>query len=361
MEVGLIGLPYVGKTTLFTALTAGTGSAPDTSAAAAGKPIVGVVNIPDPRLQLIASFIETQKIVPATLKITDIPGIAPGDSHASRLLAHVRDVDALCHVVRCFEGGLGAPNPKGDMENLQTELILADLQVVENALPKAERAAKARDPEAVARLSVLQKVKPVLDEGKPISTILSRFEGHDAAELRAMKGMSFLTAKKTLYVANVSENDVADAGKKGPAAEVFARAKSEGMECIAVCAKIEAELSELSEADRREMLESFGLKEPALPALAHGLQRLLGLMSFYTAGPKEVRAWTIHLGDTAPLAAGAIHSDIERGFIRAEIYSVDDLAHYKSEKAIKEAGKLRTEGKSYVMRDGDVCHFLFNV
>jgi len=365
MDAGIIGLPYVGKTTLFEALT---GVAPDPGAAGAGRPNVGVADIPDPRLAVLASHIPTRKIVHAQLKLVDIPGLVRGSSEGAGMgnafLSHVRNMDALLHVVRCFrkspggqevahvEGSLG---PARDIETIELELIFADLQMVENALPRAEKAARKKDAESLARLSVLQKAMPLLSEGLPVRGL--PLEGDQ--ERKAFKGLAMLSAKPSLYVANVDEEDAAGEGELS--SQVRAHAQQVGAEFVPVCAKLEAELSQVDEGDRAEMLESLGLDEPALHKLARATYKLLGLQSFYTAGEKETRAWTTPVGSTAVEAAGAIHSDIQRGFIRAEIYSVSDLMQHKSEKAIKEAGKMRVEGKGYRMQDEDVCHFLFNV
>lgn len=361
MEVGIVGLPYVGKTTLFTALTGGAGGA--TTGGGGLKATVGVAAVPDPRLALIASHIETQKIVPATIQLVDAPGLAPatggGESTANKVLSCVREVDALCQVVRCFDPGGQPPTPAKDIDIFETELILADLQTVESALPKAERSARSKDQKAVDRLSLLKKAQPALEDGRSIRSLLAAGELSTPAELAAIRELGLVSAKKMLYVANVGEDNLA--GESESATVVRDHAQADGMESVTLCAQIESELVELAPEDRDEMLEGMGISEPALPALAAALYRLLGLQSFYTAGVKEVRAWTIRTGESAPEAAGAIHSDIQRGFIRVEAYHVDDLDKLKSEKAIKEAGKLRVEGKSYLMQDGDVCHFLFNV
>jgi ribosome-binding ATPase len=367
MEAGIVGLPNVGKSTLFNALTKA-GALAANYPFATIEPNVGVVPIPDERLTTICKYIETQKVVPASLRLVDIAGIVKGASEGAGLgnkfLSHIREVDAIVQVVRCFTkapGGEdithveGTVDPLRDIEIIATELVLADLETVNGALSKAERAAKSGDKESIARFEVLKKLSPVLNEGKPARSV--KFD--DPEHLKAVKGLSLITAKRVLYVMNVDEEDV---NGKGPLAQkVREHAAKEGSEAVPVCAKIESELAELSDADKIEMLQSMGMEEPALNRLARAAYKLLGLQSYYTAGPKEVRAWTVPIGSTAPQAAGVIHTDFEKGFIRAEIYTVADLEKYKTEKAIKENGKMRVEGKDYVMRDADVCHFLFNV
>lgn len=367
MEAGIVGLPNVGKSTLFNALTKA-GALAANYPFATIEPNVGVVPIPDPRLEIIRSHIESQKIVPAMLRLVDIAGIVKGASEGAGLgnkfLSHIRETEAILQVVRCFTkapGGEdithveGSVDPLRDIDTINTELILADLEVVAGAVGKAERAAKSGDKEAVVRFEVLKKLQPVLDSGKVARTV--HFDDPD--HQKALKSLNLITSKKVLYVMNVDEDDVN--GENELCQRVREHAKKEGAEVVPICAKIESELSELPDADRLEMLQSLGMSEPALNRLARAAYKLLGLQSFYTAGPKEIRAWTVPIGATAPQAAGVIHTDFERGFIRAEIYSVADLEKFKTEKAIKEHGKMRIEGKDYVMHDADVCHFLFNV
>jgi GTP-binding protein YchF len=362
VECGIVGLPNVGKSTLFNALTAA-GIEAQNYPFCTIEPNVGVVPVPDPRLARIEAHIETQKVIPASLRLVDIAGLVAGASQGeglgNKFLANIREVDAIMQVVRCFEDDdivhvSGSVDPVRDIDVIATELMLADLQQIEGALDKASRQARSGDKEAKLRVEVLGRCREALEAGHPIRTLEMTPE-----EQAAVRSFGFITAKPVLYVCNVDEDHLDGSGDHVAAVRAFAAAN--GGEVVVVCAKIESELAELAPEDRAEMLESLGMTEPALAVVARAAYTLLGLQSYFTAGPKEIRAWTIREGDTAPKAAGVIHGDFERGFIRAECYAIEDLERFKTEKAIREAGKLRSEGKEYVVRDGDVVHFLFNV
>jgi hypothetical protein len=350
MEVGLIGLPGSGKSTVFDALTGQAGGA-------GIGPRVGVADIPDRRLNDIAAFYEPKRIVHDVIRMVDIPGVPAGVGAAklNKFFEHVRQVDAVCHVVRCFSAGGSMPtNPAADIESMDTELVLADLQVAESAHDKAVRTARTGDADAKTRATVLERVVEALGEGKPLRTISDWSEN----ERGILRSYGMITDKPVLYVANIDEEHLGDESISAPLVQY---AQATGGEAVALCGLLEAELAELADEDRQEMLEGLGLQERAIGQLARAANRLLGLTSFYTASEKEVRAWSVRTGATAPQAAGSVHSDMERGFIRAECYHFNDLVELKTEKAIKSAGKMRSEGKDYLINDGDVVHFLFNV
>jgi len=362
MEAGIVGLPNVGKSTLFNALTQSKAAQSANYPFCTIEPNEGMVSVPDDRLERITKFIPPQKVIPAALKLVDIAGIVKGASEGeglgNKFLSHIREVDAILQVVRCFEDPdvihvAGTVNPVSDMETIEIELMLADIQHLDNLLPKAERAAKSTDKEAKLKVEAMKKCLAHLSEQKPLRTLAL-----DEAEQKAVKEFGLLTAKPILYVANVDESDLAGQGPLVQA--VQAAAAKAGAEVVPVCAKLEAEIAELDPADRAVMLSGAGLTEPSLAALARAAYKTLGLQSYFTAGEKEVRAWTVPIGALAPQAAGVIHTDFEKGFIRAEIYSLEDLERYHTEKDIRAHGKLRVEGKDYAMRDGDICHFLVN-
>ncbi len=363
MEAGIVGLPNVGKSTLFNALTSSQSAQSENYPFCTIEPNEGIVNVPDARLGRITKYIVPQKIIPAALKLVDIAGIVKGASEGeglgNKFLSHIREVDAIIQVVRCFEDPdvvhvAGTIDPISDIETIETELMLADIQTLENSLGKAQRTARSGDKEAKLRVSVIEKCNAHLAQDLPLRTLpLSD------AESKAISSYGLMTAKPVLYVANVGEGDLAGQHPLVQAVRRYAEKTGAGVVCV--CAKIEAEIAELDDQDRAEMLTDLGLEQPALCQIAQEAYRTLGLQSYFTAGEKEVRAWPVPVGATAPQAAGVIHSDFERGFIRVEVYTLEDLEQYGSEKEIRQAGKLRVEGKNYVMQDGDICHFLFNV
>jgi len=365
LQAGIVGLPNVGKSTLFNALTAQEAALAANYPFATIEPNVGVVAVPDERLPVLEKLHKAQKLVPATVEFVDIAGLVKGASEGAGLgnqfLANIRETDAIVQVVRCFEDDdiihvEGSVNPVRDIETIQIELALADLASVEKRRDKAQRGAKSGDKDAKRDLAIIEKILPVLEEGKPV-----RAASLTDDERAVVKSWFLLSSKPTIYAANVDEDTLMDESGNPHVAAVRAHAAQENAEVVLICAKLEAELVALEPEERTEFLADLGVTSSGVDKLIKAAYKMLGLMSFLTAGEKEVRAWTIPVGTKAPAAAGEIHSDIERGFIRAEIVSYNDLVACGSRKAASEKGLARLEGKEYVMQDGDVVDFRFNV
>jgi len=360
-KCGIVGLPNVGKSTLFNALTKATIAAENYPFCTI-DPNVGVVPVADPRQDIIAEIVNPQNIVPTVMSFVDIAGLVEGASKGeglgNKFLANIRETDAICHVVRCFENDdivhvAGKVDPRSDAEIINTELALADLESIEKALDKVSRQAKTGDKKVLARKAILQQVYDHLSAGFPVRSMDLSEE-----QQQVLNDFQLITNKPVLYIANVSE----DGFENNPALDALtALAEEEKAEIVAVCAAIEADIVELDEDEKGEFLADMGLDEPGLNRVVRAGYRLLGLQTYFTAGVKEVRAWTVKIGATAPQAAGVIHTDFERGFIRAEVIGYDDFVTYRGEQGAKEAGKLRSEGKDYIVKDGDVIHFRFNV
>jgi GTP-binding protein YchF len=360
LKCGIVGLPNVGKSTLFNALTKA-GIAAENYPFCTIEPNVGVVEVPDPRLAQLSEIVKPERIVPAIVEFVDIAGLVAGASTGeglgNKFLAHIRETDAIVNVVRCFADDnvihvAGKVDPIADIEVIQTELCLADLGAVEKALHRVTKTARSGDKESIKLVAILEKCQAALDQGKPVRTIEFSKE-----EQPLLKQFFLITAKPAMFVGNVSE----DGFENNPYLDRLKEyAATQNAPVVAICAKIEAELSEMDDADRLEFLKELGQEEPGLNRLIRAAYKLLGLQTYFTAGVKEVRAWTIHVGDTGPQAAGVIHTDFEKGYIRAQTIAFEDFITHKGEQGAKDAGKMRAEGKEYVVKDGDVMNFLFS-
>ena len=365
LEVGIVGLPNVGKSTLFNAITKAGAEAANYPFCTI-EPNVGIVDVPDKRLQVLHEMYNSKKTTPAAFRFVDIAGLvkgaANGEGLGNKFLEHIRQVDAVAQVVRCFESGdithvEGSIDPLRDIDIINTELCLADMEVLERRLAKLVKLQKSGAKEAKTEAAILERIKEALDAGKTVRSVELSDDEKDM-----IKEMNFLTMKPTLFVANVGEDEVATADAENPYVQkVKEYAKAEGAEVVTISAKVESEIAELDDDEAKEFLADMGLEESGLEKLIKAAFDLLGLMTFLTAGPDECRAWTITKGTTAPKAAGKIHSDIERGFIKAEIVNFDDLVAAGSNAAAREKGQVRIEGKEYIMQDGDVTYFRFNV
>ena len=363
-KCGIVGLPNVGKSTLFNALTKA-GIDAENFPFCTIEPNTGIVAVPDPRQDALAAIVKPERVVPTTMEFVDIAGLVAGASRGeglgNKFLANIRETDAIAHVVRCFEDDnvihvSSSVDPRRDIEVIDLELVLADLDSCEKQLQRVARNAKGGDKEAVAQKDMLERLMPHFNDGKPARSLMKTMSDE---EKRVLRSFHLLTSKPVMYIANVAEEGFDD----NPFLDVVrAIAEEEGAVVVAVCNKIEAEIAELDDGEEKDMfLESMGLEEPGLNRVIRGGYSLLNLQTYCTAGVKEVRAWTIRVGATAPQAAGVIHTDFEKGFIRAEVIAYDDFIRYKGEAGAKEAGKWRLEGKDYVVKDGDVVHFRFNV